>query len=58
MQHKSTVELEKAIEAERSTRPLWAEFVSLSFAAELEAGVRESVAATKWIGKITGRDQA
>jgi hypothetical protein len=49
--------LEEAIETERARKPMWAEFISLSFQAEVEAGVRESVAATKWMAKITGRPE-
>jgi len=49
-----TKKLEDAITKERHQNDAWAGFVEISFQEELDAGVSESIAASKWLQKLTG----
>jgi len=47
-------QLKQQIEKTRKTNPSLAEFVEISHEQEIEAGVRESLATSKWIKMLTG----
>lgn len=47
-------QLENEIAKARKTNRSLAEFVEISHAAEIDAGVRESIATSKWLKTITG----
>lgn len=49
-------EFQEQIEKVRSSKPDWASFNEISLDEEIAAGVRESVAVSKWI-KILTKDQ-
>lgn len=49
-----TRKLEDAIAKERRRNDAWAGFIEISFQEELDAGVGESIAASKWLQKLTG----
>ena len=49
-----TQQLEAQIEKTSATNDAWARFVETSFQEELDAGVGESIAASKWLQKLTG----
>jgi hypothetical protein len=49
-----TQQLEAQIEKTSTKNDAWARFVETSFQEELDAGVSESIAASKWLQKLTG----
>jgi hypothetical protein len=53
-ENQMVAQLKQQIEKTRKTNPSLAEFVEISHEQEIEAGVRESLATSKWIKMLTG----
>lgn len=53
-QNAITKTLKQEIERTRTRDDAWAGFVEISFQEELDAGIGESIAASRWLQRLTG----